>query len=608
VSIGQVWLCRCQVSDAKLQRSCKERHAHRYTFLHPVAHIALPERDMPLHMRLNAPHLRPRTLLSLLTLGAALLVALAAWETSRARRTAERVLHDYAAVIADKLVDGSLRRYRSAVGLYSADEGLASVPLNALLRAHARAMSDHRAGVLAVPDVPGVRYAFVYDVVDDRLVTSRQTDTAEERERLRSFLRQVNVSCGANCLYAFGRLTHLIPTAVPDDIEWGGVLEADASGERHWVYGVRLDPSVAVRSFVVPLILDARDCRCPANLLPASLAGFTDTRAAASFVVRGRDRQVLYRSEPDYGTEVTATVELSEDMPLTGVTVEVAVNPVVVRPLLPYGGRGTPWLLLVVISAAVLGSALLALRALHRENELARARQTFVANVSHELKTPLARIRLFNDLLSPARQTSPEKRERYRTVVDRECRRLSVLVDNVLQFARIERAGEPYEMRPVALAEIVARAIETFRATADDDRLSLSADVRDVPPVLGDVQALEQVVINLLDNAVKYSAEGAPISVTLLAAGDHAEIRVSDRGCGIPEQERARIFEEFYRVQSGDTQPVAGNGLGLAIVRRVARAHAGDVTLESAVGVGSTFIVRIPLSRSGDGQSPEKHT
>jgi signal transduction histidine kinase len=546
-------------------------------------------------MTLASRFLRPRTLLALLTLGASLLVAFAAWETSRSRRIAERVMQDYAAIIADKLVDGAARRYRSAVGLGAAEDGLAEVRLGALLRAHARAMGEGQTANISIPEVIGMRYAFVYDASKGRLATSSPIQSVEERERLSALLRDVRIDCGASCQYAFGRLTQLLPTAAPDEIDWGGVIDTDERGQVRWVYGVRLDPAAAVQRFVVPLILDARDCRCPAALLPTSLAGFTDTRAAASFVVRDRDGRTLYRSEPHYGSEITARVELPNEIPLANVTVEVAVNPAVVRPLLPYGGRGTPWLLLAAISGMVLGSALLAWRAFRRESDLARARQTFISNVSHELKTPLARIRLFNDLLSAQRQGSAEKQAHYRAVVDRECRRLTLLIDNVLQFARLERVPDAYEMRPVALGEVVERAVDTFQATSGEHRLALSVDLGQVPPVRGDAPALEQVVVNLLDNAVKYSPAGAPIDVRLSATAGAAELRVRDRGCGVPEQERERIFDEFYRVQSGDSQRIAGNGLGLAIVRRVVRACGGDVSVESAVDMGSTFIVRLPL-------------
>jgi signal transduction histidine kinase len=546
-------------------------------------------------MRLTRGFLRPRTLLMLLTLGACLLVAFAAWETTRSRQIAERVMQDYAAIIADKLVDGSARRYRSAIGLGAAEDGLAEVRLGALLRAGARALGEGRTTDLALPEVAGMRYAFAYDATNGRLASSPRIEPPGEREHLLTLLREVRVDCGANCQYAFGRLTQLTPTRPTEEIDWGGMIETDERGQIRWIYGVRLDPAAAVQRFVVPLILDARDCRCPAALLPASLARFTDTRAAASFVVRAPNGQALYRSEPHYGDEITARVELPNEVPLAGVSVEVAVNPAVVRPLLLYGGRGTPWLLLAAISCVVLGPAVLAWRAFRRESDLARARQTFISNVSHELRTPLARIRLFNDLLFPGRQSSPEKQTHYRSVVNRECQRLTLLVDNVLQYARTGRAPDAYEMRPVALGEVVERAVETIQATSGEQHLSLSLELGQVPPVRGNAQVLEQVVVNLLDNAIKYSPESAPIAVRLSAVGAEVELRVIDRGCGIPAGEHERIFEEFYRVQSGDTQRVAGNGLGLAIVHRLVRACGGKIAVESAVDSGSTFIVRLPL-------------
>ncbi|MBN2371090.1 MAG: HAMP domain-containing histidine kinase, partial [Vicinamibacteria bacterium] len=540
------------------------------------------------------------TFVILLALGAALLALFAGWEAHRARRTAERLLYDYAVMIADKIVDGSTRRYYSAIGLWSPSSDLAEMPLGSLLQVHAHSMRGGRAAALRTPEVPAVRYAFVYDAGTARLVTSGVTPEAGERQELLSLLKNVELHCVPHCVHPFGRLTRLTGIPAAGDGEWGGLMETDETGELGWVYGVRLDPREAVASFVVPLILDSLSCRCPSTLLPASLSHLTDTRKAASFVVRDGNRRVLYSSEPNYGGVVTATAELSSDLPLTGVTVEVAVNPEVVRPLLPYGGRDAPWTLLVVISLMALGAAVLSIRSLRKEGELARARQDFVSSVSHELRTPLTRIRLFNELLSSGKQENADKRAHYHSVIDRECRRLTLLVDHLLHISRLERKPE---RRALSLRRVVERALEVFQAASDAATFRLSVEVEDVPPVLGDDHALQQVVINLLDNAVKYSPVGAPIEVRLTAKEGCAEISVMDRGQGIPEVDRKRIFDEFYRGPSAAAQSASGNGLGLALVRRAVQAHQGEVIVESSIGDGSTFRVRIPLvSTSSEGR------
>jgi signal transduction histidine kinase len=545
--------------------------------------------------RVEPRRLRPAGLVLLLGLGAALLAATAGWEAHRARQTAERVLRDYATIIADRLVDGSARRFHTTVGLWSTSSTMGESPLGALLRAHAGSMSAGRADPLLIPQLPAVRYAFVYDVRTKRLVLSEPGPPPEERSMLVDTLRATTFSCGGSCLHPFGRLSRLTASVAPREVEWGGVLETDPRGELRWIYGVRLDPRAAIESYLVPLVHNAQMCQCPATVLPGSLSHLTDARRAASFIVRDASGQELYRSEPHYPEGPTVTSDLSPDMPLGGLTLEVAVNPREVGPLLPYGGRGAPWALFAILSLVALGSALLAALALRREASLARARQDFVANVSHEIRTPLARIRLFNELLAGGKQEKAEKRGHYHAVIDRECQRLTLLVDNLLHLSRLERMTERYDCQPLSLRPVVEQAVDAFRVIVGQGTSRLTVKLDDVPPVRGDAHALQQVVINLLDNALKYSPDDAPVEVRLATVGDLAELSVTDHGSGVPEGEQERIFEPFYRVHRSGGQSVAGNGLGLALVRRTVQAHQGQVGVTSTLGEGSTFCVRLPL-------------
>jgi DNA-binding response OmpR family regulator len=204
--------------------------------------------------------------------------------------------------------------------------------------------------------------------------------------------------------------------------------------------------------------------------------------------------------------------------------------------LLPYGGRGPSWLFLAVPLAVVVGAGALAVQSLRRGSALIRLRQDFVANVSHELKTPLARIRLLNELLLNGRRKDSDKASRYGRVIDRECRRLGFLVDNVLDFSRLERSATRPERIELDLCSLVEETIESVRVSSED-RLSLVTSLQDVPPILGDASALSQVLVNLLDNAAKYSSPGAPIEVSLCARNGWIELAVADHGRGIPEAE-----------------------------------------------------------------------
>jgi two-component system sensor histidine kinase SenX3 len=288
---------------------------------------------------------------------------------------------------------------------------------------------------------------------------------------------------------------------------------------------------------------------------------------------------------------------LSNNIPFAGWTVEVAVDPGAVRPLLPYGGRDPSWLLLIVLGAVVVGSGALAATSLRRSAALVELRQAFIANVSHELKTPLARIRLLNELMLNGRQSDPERSSRYRRVIDRECRRLGFLVDNVLDFSRLEQTSRRADKAPVDLRSLTEETLESFRAASAEAPLSLSARLESVPAVLGDPAALSQVLINLLDNAVKYSRPGAPIEVVLTSRAPYVELAISDHGCGIPAEEQDRIFEAFYRAD-GVQNRVAGSGLGLALVWQAVTDHGGRVSCESVMDRGSTFVVRLPAMAS----------
>jgi len=367
------------------------------------------------------------------------------------------------------------------------------------------------------------------------------------------------------------------------------------------IYGLRLDLSSSIDRFFAPVITDPDDCHCTSGLLPAGLAGIKDIRRAASFILRDAERKVVYSTQPQYkGAGVVQ--ELSPDLPFAGWSIEVAINPAVVQPFLPYGGQGTPWFALALVGCLILGSAALAFAALRGESRLFRLRQDFISNVSHELRTPLARVRLFNELLLGGGQSDSEKPRHYRKVIDRECRRLTILIENILDFSRLERRARKYEKTVLDLRATLEDALESFRAASDEGRFRLDSFLEPVGLVVGDSQALQQILINLLDNAVKYSPEGSLIEVRLTSEDNTARLSVTDHGCGIPKQEQERIFEPFYRISAaaGKADGATGSGLGLALVRRAVRAHGGQVSVKSESGTGSTFTITIPLQKGED--------
>ncbi|HEX2164842.1 MAG TPA: ATP-binding protein, partial [Thermoanaerobaculia bacterium] len=215
------------------------------------------------------------------------------------------------------------------------------------------------------------------------------------------------------------------------------------------------------------------------------------------------------------------------------------------------------------------------------------------------LKTPLAAIRGYAETLRDGALAEPETARRFLARVLDQTRRLELLLADLLTLSRLESAEAPRERRPVDLAAVVARAVETVSAAARERRVEIAVDAAaGLPRVPGDADHLERMAVNLLDNAVKYNRPGGRVTVTLAAeaAGGAPAVllAVADTGLGIPTAARDRVFERFYRVDRGRARDEGGTGLGLAIVKHVVQGHGGTIDLDSRPGQGSTFRVRLP--------------
>ncbi|HEY0306138.1 MAG TPA: HAMP domain-containing sensor histidine kinase, partial [Longimicrobiales bacterium] len=251
--------------------------------------------------------------------------------------------------------------------------------------------------------------------------------------------------------------------------------------------------------------------------------------------------------------------------------------------------RGFEFLSLFALAVGLVASSLLLLR---QQEQLARTRANFVSGVSHELRTPLAQIRLFAEMLLLGRVRSETDRRRSLEIIDTEARRLSQLVENVLQVARSERGH--LHVNPIAMrvAPIIRECVESFAVLAEarsvEFRMELQEDL--IAPV--DSAALRQIVLNLLDNAAKYGPDGQRVVIGMALFENNARIWVDDEGSGIPVRERERVFNPFYR--SRDAQQTAGSGIGLAVVRELVALHGGDAWIEDAPDAGARVIVQFP--------------
>ncbi len=235
--------------------------------------------------------------------------------------------------------------------------------------------------------------------------------------------------------------------------------------------------------------------------------------------------------------------------------------------------------------------------AIRRERRLNELKSEFISNVSHELKTPLSIISMFGEMLAEGRTKSPEQAHEYAEIIWRESVRLGRLIDNVLDFAKIERGMGVYEFADdTDIGEVVDRAIELSGRRVQAAEMTLEAEVDpEVPRVRLDANAYTLAALNLIDNAIKYAHDGKKITLKLEQQNDRVVLSVRDWGPGIDPEEHERIFERFYRAKAIRLKPIRGSGIGLALVRHIARAHKGDVEVTSAPGKGSTFSIWIPF-------------
>ena len=233
-----------------------------------------------------------------------------------------------------------------------------------------------------------------------------------------------------------------------------------------------------------------------------------------------------------------------------------------------------------------------------KERRLAALKSDFVANVSHELKTPLSLVRMFGEMLLSGRIQSDDKRRQYLTIIVAESERLTALIENVLDFAKVERGKAAYEFARGQLGDVVARAVEIYRYRAEREGMEVGLAIADgLPPVSLDARAMELAVINLLENALKYAKDGGRVDVAVERDGRWVKVRVSDRGPGIDRDEQGRIFERFVRGRHAGETRARGSGIGLALVKHIAESHGGRVRVESPVtedGRGSAFELSVP--------------
>lgn len=367
----------------------------------------------------------------------------------------------------------------------------------------------------------------------------------------------------------------------------------DREGRRHVPLGDQV-ALVAVIQGAVPgpllAVLRRSEQELRRDVLEKTLAGLEGQSVLA--VLDGFDRTV-YAPRPLDRARRVLTVAFGEALPSWRLALYepegLAPRDAVRRQAALFSG-------VFVLLLGVIGFGLAAsYRLVRRESEMARLKSDFVANVSHDLKTPLALIRMYAETLEMNRLPTEANRREYYGVITRESERLSRLIDNVLDFTRIESGRQRYELAPGPIEPLIHDVLDAFRYPLTQRGFKVGMEIApDLPDVPIDEEALKQALANLVDNAIKYSDERRVLEVMARREGDEVRVDVADQGIGIPPGEQGRIFEKFYRVGRSETQGRRGSGVGLALVKHIAEAHGGRVTVESRPGAGSRFSLFLP--------------
>ena len=556
--------------------------------------------------------------LLILALVVAAVLAYQAWDAARSqRRTAESTLHDYAKLADWQLTQQSKNALLTQVvtslmwqASHVNPDSLASTVL-----APAEVEDIARQMVSWCDCLSGVRYFFRYDWRDGTFRTTEtdlpDADLAWVRDTMVAYTkalpplrdRQI-LAFGSpdgrygplknlavvltNDSYAmlFGernRKPELVVFVVARDINRGLPVE---------VYGYVTDP----KPFLSPTFANIRGkAGGTSSLLPESLIGHLSVDSILSISVTTLGGLEVYKSPgwaaPTYSAADTVEANFGRLIMRVSVNKDYADNLVV-------GGlpqSRLPMLIaLFVIAAGLLSVALLQLR---RQQELARLRTEFVSGVSHELRTPLAQIRWFAELLHMGKLRSEEERARSAGIIDQEARRLTYLVENVLNFSRGEKGTN--RISPIAgdLDREIADALELFAPLARARKMSIESQLDAGAVVWFDRDALRQILLNLLDNAVKYGPAGQTITVTSEIASDRARISVEDQGPGIPHADRLRVWEPYVRLNRESESATGGSGIGLSVVRELVALHGGRTRAEGTPGGGARFVIELPLTQ-----------
>jgi two-component system phosphate regulon sensor histidine kinase PhoR len=237
-------------------------------------------------------------------------------------------------------------------------------------------------------------------------------------------------------------------------------------------------------------------------------------------------------------------------------------------------------------------------RNIRREMQLSQAKSEFVSNVSHEIRTPLSLIGMFAETLETGRVTTEEKKQEYYHIISKETARLTRIVNRILNFSQLEANRKSFRMAPVQLNDLCQEVLANYTDALKEKGFEVVYQPGSLPLVQADREAVAEVMVNVMDNAVKYSHERKYLAIQTVDHGNHVDVQITDKGIGIARQHHRDIFEQFFRAPLGDVHTTKGSGLGLTLVKKIMLAHGGDVLVDSEPGKGSTFTLRFPIQKN----------
>jgi signal transduction histidine kinase len=558
-----------------------------------------------------AAHRRPHSFLLVALLAFALVITgvlgWQAWEAERSHRTvAERALTDYARFAAWQL------NQQAAQEMLSAMISTFILPLTRVYPDKPESWpspEEFRAASLQPPApakyLQGVRFFFRVNLRDSSMSIAGDAPRPDVLAWVRRNVLSAPAKFGVPPIrtQAFGsadrRPASRLGIIVSNDSyiasidSVGGrlrvvvfVISRDYDGSPLVSYGFETD----ARKFIDPLI-DSVLVRTP--LLPPSLVHGVPRDSVLAVRAWAAQSDTVYRSAaPWFSNEFRVVDTLDERFSRLRMAVSLRPD---IAPKLVVGGlprSRLPVLIgLFMLTAGLLAAAIVQLR---RQQQLAQLRVDFVSGVSHELRTPLAQIRLFAELLRNGQLRSDQERERSFGIIDEEAQRLTYLVENVLAFARSEHGRSTVIAEPLEMDREMQAAVDAFAPLARVRRAKVNATIDPGLVARVDPRGLRQIVLNLLDNAVKYGPLGQTVNVSLTGRDDKVVIAIEDKGPGVPRGEREKIWDPYVRLSRETESAAGGSGIGLSIVRELVRLHDGRTWVEDAAGGGARFVIEFP--------------